>query len=82
MKFRIIQRARPNSMDTTIYESTDGRWRLHKEHFAQGPSLFDWRIENTKMPGVGFTMKPFRTKKAAVLWIERWLAHTQERECS
>lgn len=63
--WKIAERPRYNSLDTTVYRSSDGVWILCKEYFAAGPSMFSWMLYRDDYR----FEKEFRTKKAATKYV-------------
>lgn len=66
MKWNITTRPLPNSIDTTVYTSVDGKWTLCKEFYAQGPSLFSWMLYR----GTHEFVEEFNTKKQASTYVD------------
>lgn len=49
-----------------VTEYVSGAWRLSKEFYADGPSLFEWVLTSGSEPRFRQT---FRTKKQATQWL-------------
>lgn len=73
MRWKLIERPRHNSLDTTVYLSEDGKYVVCKEFYAAGPSMFSWMLYRTEDETYGATssfINEFATKKAASEYVD------------
>ena len=55
----------PSTGVRAAYETTDGRWSVVREHYADGPSLFTWVLYEETASGQVWRGE-YPTKRAAV----------------
>lgn len=68
MKWHRTQRDTGRDHVGAVYVSEDGRWKIRKEFYADGPSLFVWVLYYD-----GHWQVEARTLKAAKGWADRWV---------